>query len=140
MSLAEALEKIRQGCTELNLRCACSALPTPRHRRPRARAEERAAHRPSARRTRSPRPRHVRPACAAANDSGDEGAKELAAALKTNTTLTKLDLSCACSGAPSHHPRHRRMRARAGGVRRAARAFAARARRAHRACAPACRR
>ena len=45
-------------------------------------------------------PRRAHGACdprAAANSIGDEGAKELAAALKTNTTLTTLDLSGACS-------------------------------------------
>ena len=39
----------------------------------------------------SPRP------CAAGKKIGDEGAKELAAALKTNTTLTELNLRSACS-------------------------------------------
>ena len=53
-SLAEALEQIRQGCTELNLW---------------------------------------------GNRIGDEGAKELAAALKANTTLTGLGLGGACRGA-----------------------------------------
>ena len=74
-------------------------------------------------RTRSPitrAPRH-----AADNEIGDEGAKELAAALKTNTTLTTLNLRSACSGAPAH-PRGIAARAHMhvqGGVRRAARAY-----------------
>jgi hypothetical protein len=40
LTLAEALEKIRQGCTEVDLECACSGAPphTPRHRHTRTRA------------------------------------------------------------------------------------------------------
>ena len=34
------------------------------------------------------------------NGIGDDGAKELAAALEANTTLNKLDLQGACRGAP----------------------------------------
>ena len=79
---------------------------------------------------------------------GDEGAKELAAALKANSTLTTLDLRGACRGAalPTHRPRHRRTRmhaCRRWGVRRASpeRTPHARSPRPHRACArPACRR
>jgi len=76
---------------------------------------------------------------AAGNQIGDEGAKELAAALEANATLTTLNLRGACSGAPPPPPRHRRTRARVQGGGRAARRparIAARARRAHRACAP----
>ena len=39
------------------------------------------------------------PRRAADKNIGDKGAKKLAAALKTNATLTKLDLQCAFSGA-----------------------------------------
>ena len=79
------------------------------------------------------------PRRAAGNQIGDEGAKELAAALKTNTTLTHLGLGSACSGAPSPPPRHRRTRARTfagGGVRRAAPSVSPHARAAPTARAP----
>ena len=55
------------------------------------------------------------PRRAAGNQIGDEGAKELAAALKTNATLTALNLYSACSGAPFPHPAappHARMHVR----------------------------
>ena len=62
----------------------------------------RAARQPRAHAARAlaaPTPR-VRPAPRAAdNKIGDEGAKELAAALKANATLTTLELSGACRGA-----------------------------------------
>ena len=192
-SVAEALEQIRQGCTELNLIGACrgAALPThrPRHRRtrmhacrrgrvrraspertpharsprphracapprvpqairsatrgprswpprsrptrpsPRCTSTVRAAappspprppHRrtrmhacrrgacgapaPSARRTRARRAHTARAPAPRATENwiGDEGAKELAAALKANATLTTLNLGCACRG--TFHP------------------------------------
>ena len=80
---------------------------------------------PSARRTRARRAHTARaPAPRAADhDIGAEGAKELAAALKANATLTTLNLYSACRGAalPTHTPLHRRAHARMqeGGVRRA---------------------
>ena len=80
------------------------------------------------------------PSRAAGNKIGAEGAKELAAALKANTTLTVLNLNGACSGAPPH-PRGTAARAHVcKGVRAARRPerIAARARRTHGACAPAC--
>ena len=84
-SLAEALEQIRQGCTELDLQCACpgAALPThrPRHRRTRMHACRRGGvRRASPERTphaRSPRPHRAcaRPARAAVgNDISDQAA------------------------------------------------------------------
>ena len=64
-SLAEALEELRQGCTELKLQCACSGAPPTPAAPPLAHVcggrVRRAA--PSARRTRSTRPRRVRPVC-----------------------------------------------------------------------------
>ena len=78
---------------------------------------------------------------AAVNKIGDEGAKELAAALKANSTLTMLYLERACRGAalPTHTPQYRRTRMHAcrRGVRRASpeRTPHARPPRPHRACA-----
>ena len=46
------------------------------------------------------------PRLAAANDIGEEGAKELAAALKANKTLTTLNVDGACHGAALPTPRH----------------------------------
>ena len=104
-SLAEALEQIRQGCTELE----------------------------------------IRGARAAGNKIGAEGAKELAAALKTNATLTTLDLECACRGAalPSTPAAPPHARVQEGGARRASPARTPHARSPRhttRAPAPACRR
>ena len=115
-SLAEALEELRKGCTELTLLGACSGAPsTLQHRRvcacggahARGRGERlrQALGRRAARRTH----RAFAPRAAGSCGIGDEGVKELAAALKTNTMLTKLDLCGACSGAPPT-PRHRRTR------------------------------
>ena len=137
-SLAEALEELRKGCTELTLLGACSGAPsTLQHRRvcacggahARGRGERlrQALGRRAARRTH----RAFAPRAAGSCGIGDEGVKELAAALKTNTMLTKLDLCGACSGAPPT-PRHRRTRA-LGACGAPPRAFDARARRAHRA-------
>ena len=142
MTLAEALEKIRQGCTELSLYGACRGAPP--HpcgtatlvpvRGACGAPPERTPHALAAPTVRAP-PR------AAGCRIGDEGAKALAAALETNTTLTKLYLYSACSGAPPH-PRGTAACAHACRWACGAppRAFAARARRAHSACAPACRR
>ena len=155
-SVAEALEQIRQGCTELNLYGACrgAALPThrPRHRRTRMHACRRGAcgaPAPSARRTRARRAHTARAPAprAAGNSIGDEGAKELAAALKANATLTTLNLQGACRAAALPIDA-RRTAARActrarGGVRRASpeRTPHARSPRPHRACpCRACRR
>ena len=67
------------------------------------------ARAPSARRTRARRAHTARaPApCAADNEIGAEGAKELAAALKANSTLTSLEFYGACRGAalPTHPAR-----------------------------------
>ena len=75
-SLAEALEQIRQGCTELNLSSACRGAALPRPRRSAARACTRAgggacgAPAPSARRTRARRAHTARaPAPRAAGNS-----------------------------------------------------------------------
>ena len=141
--LAKALKQIRQGCTELYLSGACrgAALRThrPRHRRTRicTRAGGGAcgAPAPSARRTRARRAHTARAPAprAAGNSIGDEGAKELAAALKANSTLTELNLGSACRGAAlrTHRPRHRRTRMhacrRGGRAARQPRAHAARA-------------
>ena len=104
---------------------------------------------PSARRTRARRAHTARAPAPRATDNeiGDEGAKELAAALKANKTLTYLGLGCACRGAAlptPPQPRRTRMHAcRRGGVRRASpeRTPHARAPHPHRVCArPACRR
>ena len=143
-SVAEALEQIRQGCTELHLGGACrgAALPThrPRHRRTRMHAcrrggaacgaREPRAH--AARALAAPTPR-VRLATRAAEiEIGNEGAKELAAALKDNATLTTLDLRGARRGAALPTPTGStaaRVCTRAGGGRaaRQPRAHAARA-------------
>ena len=60
---------------------------------------------------------------AAGNNIGDAGAKELAAALKPNKTLTTLELYGACRGAalptPPAAPPHAHARVREGCVRRA---------------------
>jgi hypothetical protein len=87
------------------------------------------------------RARRAHRACAprvADNQIGNTGAKELAAALKVNATLTTLGLGGACSGAPPH-PRCTAAHAHAcrGGVRLAApsalpHALAAPTARAHR--------
>ena len=79
---------------------------------------------------------------------GDEGAKELAAALKANATLNTLNLYRACRGAalPTHTPAappHAHARVQEWGLRRAspARTPHARSPRPPRACPrPACRR
>ena len=93
---------------------------------------------------RSPRPHPARPPAPRAADNWirAEGAKELAAALKTNATLTTLVLHGACRGAAiPTPPRHRRTRMHA--CRRGAcgapapSARRTRARRAHTARAPA---
>ena len=108
-SLAEALEELRKGCTELTLLGACSGAPsTLQHRRvcacggahARGRGERlrQALGRRAARRTH----RAFAPRAAGSCGIGDEGTKELAAALKANTTLTELSLWSACSGAPPH--------------------------------------
>ena len=80
---------------------ACSS-PPPSHPAVLHTGGGRAAHRPSARRT---RPRRAHGPCApraAGNNIGPEGAKELAAALRTNKKITTLNLSGACSDTP--HP------------------------------------
>ena len=123
--------------TSLNLYGARSGAPPPPSTsvRPRARVVEalRCAAREFAARARcaygafDPR--------AAGNSIGDEGAKELAAALKENKNLTTLNLGSACSGAPpTPHGTALRPRAptHAGGVAlRRPRAYAARVRCAH---------
>ena len=78
--------------------------PPPRHRRRRMHACRRGAcgaPAPSARRTRARRAHTARAPAprAAGNGIGDEGAKELAAALKDNATLTTLPLNGAFRGA-----------------------------------------
>eukprot|EP00964_Phaeocystis_antarctica_P033357 scaffold18933_cov63-Phaeocystis_antarctica.AAC.2 len=101
MTLAEALEKIRQGCTELDLYGACSGAPSHPAAPPLAHVcggrVQRAA--PSVLPHALAAPTARAPRRAAGCGIGDEGAKELAAALETNTTLTTLDLNSACSGA-----------------------------------------
>ena len=141
MGLAEALEKIRQGCTSLDLACACSGAP-PHPRGTAAHARVRRGVRRTARAL-AARARRAHRVCAPACRShkiGDEGAKELAAALKANATLTTLDLNSACSGAPSHPaaPPHARTCGGTCGAppARALHALAAPTARAPRACAP----
>ena len=91
----------------------------------------------------APTPRVRPPPRAAGNEIGDEGAKELAAALKANATLTMLLLGGACRGAALPTPAGRtaaRACTRAGGAACGAPAPSARrtrARRAHTARAPA---
>ena len=91
--LAAAL-KANTTLSELNLWGACRVAPLPIHPTalPHAHAagEGRAARQPQA---------HVRPR-AAGNKIGAKGAKELAAELKSNETLTALHLHCARRGAP----------------------------------------
>ena len=77
-SLAAALEQIRQGCTELDLTCACRGAALPTHRPPHRRTRMHACRRgacgapaPSARRTRARRAHTARAPAprAAGNDN-----------------------------------------------------------------------
>ena len=98
----------------LNLGCAYSgAMFTPLFRRARTRARGREAP-PACSPHALAVPQTVCPARVpqwaprvAGNLIGDKGAKELASALKANSNLTWLGLTCACSGGPTRPPRHR---------------------------------
>ena len=143
--LAETLEKIRQGCTSVVLNGACSgthcvyaafAVHTPAHgQQTTLRLRQHCTYgcTVDALRTLEYGDGRAHAACAhnacasraTGNNIGPEGAKELAAALITNTTITKLDLNGACSGALPSHPAV--LHIGEGGLRRTARARAAHA-------------
>ena len=115
--LAETLEKIRQGCTSVVLNGACSgthcvyaafAVHTPAHgQQTTLRLRQHCTYgcTVDALRTLEYGDGRAHAACAhnacasraTGNNIGPEGAKELAAMLMTNTTITKLNLGGACS-------------------------------------------
>ena len=125
MALAEALEKIRQGCTELDLRgngigaegakelaavLTTNTALTELYLGGCGIGDEGAKELAAALTNNTA----LTELALRGNGIGNEGAKELAAALKTNTTLTELSLWSACSGAPPHPaaPPHTRTNAR----------------------------